>query len=330
MTVAIRRRRGTTLQHSTFTGLGGEITVDTTKNTVVVHDGSTVGGFPLASTVSPVFTGPLSVNDGLGEGRVLVGNNDGYFFANSSECGWYSPTVGSFKYILGTGQLTVGGQTVWSQGNDGAGSGLDADLLDGQQGSWYAPSNSPTFLGVTTCSNLRSSAGWGAAQSIVYSQLNSTIDFASTAYHVQDATSAPQWGYNYGDSNRFGLYDTAGTGRLFVLPATGIGSGVLKIVAGDVTVATPGTDYMAPADVSAAFTGGTHFYTGVDPANLTFPVGAFVLVATSAAVNRNEAAAVYLHSTNGQYQFAVNGTGLTGTWRLRGYSGAVSLMQRTA
>jgi hypothetical protein len=26
----------------------------------------------------------------------------------------------------------------WNAGNDGAGSGLDADLLDGQQGSWYA------------------------------------------------------------------------------------------------------------------------------------------------------------------------------------------------
>lgn len=30
------------------------------------------------------------------------------------------------------GQLEVGGQTVWNRGNDGAGSGLDADLLDGR------------------------------------------------------------------------------------------------------------------------------------------------------------------------------------------------------
>ena len=27
--------------------------------------------------------------------------------------------------------------TVWHAGNDGAGSGLDADVLDGQQGSYY-------------------------------------------------------------------------------------------------------------------------------------------------------------------------------------------------
>lgn len=45
---AIQQRRGTTTQHSTFTGLAGEITVDTTKKTIVVHDGTTAGGIPLA------------------------------------------------------------------------------------------------------------------------------------------------------------------------------------------------------------------------------------------------------------------------------------------
>lgn len=33
---------------------------------------------------------------------------------------------------------------------DGASSGLDADLLDGQQGSWYAPKDSPAFTGTPT------------------------------------------------------------------------------------------------------------------------------------------------------------------------------------
>lgn len=45
---AVQHRRGTTAQHSTFTGLSGEITVDTDKKTIVVHDGSTAGGIPLA------------------------------------------------------------------------------------------------------------------------------------------------------------------------------------------------------------------------------------------------------------------------------------------
>lgn len=35
-------------------------------------------------------------------------------------------------------KITVDGNTVWHAGNDGSGSGLDADLLDGQHGSYYA------------------------------------------------------------------------------------------------------------------------------------------------------------------------------------------------
>jgi len=45
--IEVKLRRGTTAQHSTFTGAEGEVTVDTDKDTVVVHDGTTVGGHEL-------------------------------------------------------------------------------------------------------------------------------------------------------------------------------------------------------------------------------------------------------------------------------------------
>lgn len=48
MSFAFQRRRGTTAQHASFTGLLGEVTVDTDKEVVVVHDGVTAGGFPLS------------------------------------------------------------------------------------------------------------------------------------------------------------------------------------------------------------------------------------------------------------------------------------------
>ena len=41
-------RRGTTVEHAAFTGAIGEVTVDTTLDTLVVHDGSTAGGIPAA------------------------------------------------------------------------------------------------------------------------------------------------------------------------------------------------------------------------------------------------------------------------------------------
>lgn len=47
MATQIQLRRGTTSEHSTFTGAEGEVTVDTDKDTAVVHDGSTAGGHPL-------------------------------------------------------------------------------------------------------------------------------------------------------------------------------------------------------------------------------------------------------------------------------------------
>lgn len=47
MAIRVQMRRGTTAEHSTFTGAVGEVTVDTDKDVVVVHDGSTAGGFPM-------------------------------------------------------------------------------------------------------------------------------------------------------------------------------------------------------------------------------------------------------------------------------------------
>jgi hypothetical protein len=47
MATQVQQRRGTTAEHSSFTGAVGEITVDTSKKTVVVHDGTTAGGNPM-------------------------------------------------------------------------------------------------------------------------------------------------------------------------------------------------------------------------------------------------------------------------------------------
>jgi hypothetical protein len=85
MANALQLRRGTTTEHGSFTGLAGEITVDTTKDTLVIHDGSTAGGIPLAK--ESAITSALTASDIL------------------------------------TSISTV----------DGAGSGLDADTLDGKQ-----------------------------------------------------------------------------------------------------------------------------------------------------------------------------------------------------
>jgi hypothetical protein len=42
--IQVQLRRGTTAQHGSFTGAQGEVTVDTDKNALVLHDGATAGG----------------------------------------------------------------------------------------------------------------------------------------------------------------------------------------------------------------------------------------------------------------------------------------------
>ena len=47
MATQLKLRRGTTAEHASFTGAEGEITLDTTKDTIVVHDNYTAGGRPM-------------------------------------------------------------------------------------------------------------------------------------------------------------------------------------------------------------------------------------------------------------------------------------------
>src|SRR5210317_2390396 len=63
MPTILQLRRGTTAENDAYTGSVGEITVDTTLNTVRLHDGSTAGGS---------LVGNLQKNIQLG----ITGNNE--------------------------------------------------------------------------------------------------------------------------------------------------------------------------------------------------------------------------------------------------------------
>ena len=87
---AIQFRRGTTTQHNSFTGLLGEITVDTDKKTVVVHDGSNAGGTALAlegaaiSTTTGAFSSNVTIGGTLGVTGMITGNVTGNLTGNSA------------------------------------------------------------------------------------------------------------------------------------------------------------------------------------------------------------------------------------------------------
>ena len=55
----VKRRRGTTAENDAFTGAEGEITVDTEKHELRVHDGLTQGGFKVGSGTGALIIGQI-------------------------------------------------------------------------------------------------------------------------------------------------------------------------------------------------------------------------------------------------------------------------------
>ena len=84
MSTQVQTRRGNTAQTAAFTGVVAELTVDTDKKVVVVHDGTTAGGIPLSkeSTASTIFNHANGAFDKANSANVLA--QAGYNQANTA------------------------------------------------------------------------------------------------------------------------------------------------------------------------------------------------------------------------------------------------------
>lgn len=105
MAKQLQLRRGTTSEHATFTGAAGEVTVNTTTNGLVVHDGSTAGGHTV----------------GIG----LSGMANVQYFTSSGT--FTKPTASNFSFIKVTARGGGGG--------GGAGNGSSRPSFGGHQGA---------------------------------------------------------------------------------------------------------------------------------------------------------------------------------------------------
>jgi hypothetical protein len=82
MSKQVQLRRGTTAQHATFTGAVGEVTYDTDRKCLVVHDGVTAGGLPLTgylvldpegSGTAQIVDSPIAITGkNVGDGGVML------------------------------------------------------------------------------------------------------------------------------------------------------------------------------------------------------------------------------------------------------------------
>ena len=115
---AVQRRRGTTAEHSSFAGLAGELTVDTTKDTVVVHDNSTNGGIPLlredvnnlaADAISgdKVHGGTISGSVALGDGTTATTQSAGNSTTLVATTAFVTTAVGAEDTLAEMGDVSL-------------------------------------------------------------------------------------------------------------------------------------------------------------------------------------------------------------------------------
>jgi hypothetical protein len=112
MATQVQFRRGTSAETATFTGAVGEVTVDTVKQTCVVHNGSQAGGYPLLredGTNSALSLGSLS--------------SCALKFANDFNTGLISPGADQIALVTGgvvrltidsSGSVTIPGNAIIS------------------------------------------------------------------------------------------------------------------------------------------------------------------------------------------------------------------------
>ena len=99
MATQVQFRRGSTVEHATFTGANGEVTVDTDKKVAVIHDATTAGGLALLredGTNASFSLGSLT--------------SCALKFANDPNTGLISPSSDNISVVTGgVARLTIDG-----------------------------------------------------------------------------------------------------------------------------------------------------------------------------------------------------------------------------
>ncbi|WP_186210291.1 phage tail protein [Burkholderia gladioli] len=72
--------------------------------------GTTLGGVA-------TIVGDAKIGIATNEGRAWIGPLNGYFYSNAVSVGWWSPTVGSFQYMVDDRSFRIDGKPVWHSGN---------------------------------------------------------------------------------------------------------------------------------------------------------------------------------------------------------------------
>jgi hypothetical protein len=256
MSTQVQRRKGTTTQHSTFTGASAELTVDTTKNTVVVHDGATVGGFALAKEIGSVISatslaGPLTgtvgattANTGAFTTVSATGAVSALSFASTTGAN-FATTSGN----LGVGTSSPGAaldvasgliRRYQSSASASAAEGLRLEMAGNSAAnrgfymSFYSPNGGGTSREIARIAGLASGGGADSGGYLSFETVSAGTGTNAEAMRITAAgnlgigTTSPQSRLHVsGSGNTEGIIDAPSASAILSLIANAGGGGII-------------------------------------------------------------------------------------------------------
>jgi hypothetical protein len=222
-------RGGTTAEHATFTGANKEVTVDTTKKTLVVNDGATVGGHPL-------------MRENASNSALALGSagTPSLKFTGDTNTGIYSPGADQLAVATnGTGRLFVD-----ASGNVGVG-GSPSHLLDCRASSTptirvLETTNGPDGRFLASASDVQIGS-YGGSPFCIYTNSTEKVR-VTTGGLVGIGTSSPGQGQAQINTTAAGASDINAIALNLTNNSTAAGTGVsLRFSPGNVLTALRGS-----------------------------------------------------------------------------------------